>query len=157
MSKYERDKGIRIEREIINLHRELGIKAERVPLSGAAGYKDAGHDVDVYPLGNEDAPFVCEVKGRHSGAGFTLLERWLSDYDALFLRRDRQEPLVVLPWRAWVAVLTELKSRQSQIKERSVGVLLTSTLLKPKNGQDGATCEPREQRRGDDNVNPVKP
>jgi hypothetical protein len=32
MSKVSRDKGARAEREIIALHAELGIKAERVPL-----------------------------------------------------------------------------------------------------------------------------
>jgi hypothetical protein len=33
-----------------------------------------------------------------SGAGFATLERWLGDADALFLRRYRADPLVVLPW-----------------------------------------------------------
>ena len=37
-----RRKGDRIEREIVELHRELGIHAERVPLSGAVRYKGNG-------------------------------------------------------------------------------------------------------------------
>jgi hypothetical protein len=36
-----------------------------------------------------------------SGAGFTTLESWLGEYDALFLRRNNADPLVVLPWRVW--------------------------------------------------------
>jgi Holliday junction resolvase len=36
MSKMSRDKGARIEREIVAAHGALGIKAERVPLSGAS-------------------------------------------------------------------------------------------------------------------------
>jgi len=45
------------------------------------------------------------VKARGNGSGFTLLEKWLGDYDALFLRRNRAEPLVLLPWSTWVALL----------------------------------------------------
>jgi Holliday junction resolvase len=36
MSKLSRDKGARIEREIVAAHGALGIKAERVPLSGTS-------------------------------------------------------------------------------------------------------------------------
>ncbi len=100
MGKPSRDKGARAEREIVNFHRELGLRSERVPLSGAAGGAFTG-DVDVYVRGPDDAPLVCEIKARASGGGFALIERWLSDHDALFLRRDRAEPLVVLPWRVW--------------------------------------------------------
>ncbi len=71
-----RRKGDRAERLIVSLHRELGIKAERVPLSGAAGGSFSG-DVDVYAYGSDAAPLVTEVKARANGAGFTQLERWL--------------------------------------------------------------------------------
>ena len=40
----------------------------------------------------------CDVKARASGRGFATLERWLGDDDALFLRCDRVDPLIVLPW-----------------------------------------------------------
>jgi len=53
------------------------------------------------PSWPEAAPLVSEVKTRGNGEGFTMLERWLGDADILFLRRDRPEPLVVLPWRIW--------------------------------------------------------
>jgi hypothetical protein len=104
MSNYQRSKGLRIEREIINLHRDVNVRAERVPLSGATRYQGGGHDVDVYPPGG-DEKFRAEVKGRKSGEGFTLLERWLADYDALFLRRDRTLPLVVLTWDTYTRLL----------------------------------------------------
>jgi hypothetical protein len=48
---------------------------------------------------------VCEVKARKSGEGFAMLERWLGDADALFLRRDRAEPLVALPRRVWALLV----------------------------------------------------
>jgi hypothetical protein len=33
------------------------------------------------------------------------LELWLADADALFLRRDRAELLVVLPWQTWARLV----------------------------------------------------
>ncbi len=105
MSRASRDKGRRIEREIVARHAALGVKAERVPLSGAARYQGNGADVDVYAFGQDAAPLVGEVKARGNGAGFTTLERWLGDSDILFLRRDRADPLIVLPWSAWARLL----------------------------------------------------
>ena len=105
MGRMQRSKGARIEREIVELHRGLRLRAERVPLSGAARYRGNGADVDVYAFGPEDAPLVSEVKSRGNGEGFATLERWLGENDALFLRRDRAEPLVVLPWRTWARLL----------------------------------------------------
>jgi hypothetical protein len=79
-----------------------------VPLSGAVRYKGNGADVDIYVRGPEAAPWIAEVKARASGEGFTTLERWLSDYDALFLIRDRSKPIVVLPWERWQELLSLL-------------------------------------------------
>jgi Holliday junction resolvase len=98
-SKHRR-KGSRIEREIVRLHTSIGIHAERVPLSGAAGGNFSG-DVNIYAFGHDEAPLVGEVKARKTGAGFVTLEKWLGENDALILRRDRAEPMVVIPWRTW--------------------------------------------------------
>jgi len=95
-----------VERKIVDLHRAAGIRAGRVPLSGAMKFRNtASTDVDVYARGPDAAPFVCEVKARASGEGFVMLERWLGDADALFLVRDRQAPLVVLPWDRWLEII----------------------------------------------------
>src|SRR5215831_16438417 len=41
-----------------------------------------------------------------NGAGFiTQLERGLSEYDLLVLRRNHADPMIVLPWRTWAALL----------------------------------------------------
>lgn len=101
MSRASRDKGKRAENEIVKLHRAAGIKAERVPLSGASHYQGNGSDIDVYAFGPDAAPLVCEVKARANGEGFATIERWLNENDCLFLRRDRALPLVVLPWSTW--------------------------------------------------------
>ena len=37
--------------------------------------------------------------------GFVTLERWLGEHDMLFLRRDRAQPMVLLPWGTYVRLL----------------------------------------------------
>jgi Holliday junction resolvase len=105
MGRTSQRKGGRIEREIVALHKDIGVHAERYPLSGASRFRNSGHDVDVYANGRGEAPFVVEVKARKNGAGFATLENWLGEYDALFLKRNNAEPLVVLPWRVWRSLL----------------------------------------------------
>jgi len=61
--------------------------------------------VDVYAFGPDEAPIVGEVKSRKDGAGFATLERWLGEFDVLFLRRNHADPLVVLPWRIWARLV----------------------------------------------------
>jgi Holliday junction resolvase len=102
-----RRKGDQIERELVNRHKELGVHAERYPLSGASRFRGSGHDLDIYLFGREQAPIVAESKGRKTGAGFATLEKWLAEFDALFLRRNNADPLVLIPWRIWVRILKE--------------------------------------------------
>jgi hypothetical protein len=97
MAKRSRDKGQRIEREIVHLHVDAGIPASRVPLSGAHGGDYAG---DVHIL-----DFTAEVKARANGEGFKQLEAWLGDHDMLFLRRDRQRPLVCMTWQMYLELM----------------------------------------------------
>jgi Holliday junction resolvase len=104
-----RAKGDRIEREIVSRHTKIGIKAERYPLSGASRFRGASHDIDIYALGRDEGPFVAEVKSRRSGAGFVTLEKWLGEYDCLFLRRNSAEPMVLLPWRIWATLLARVQ------------------------------------------------
>jgi len=91
-------KGDRIERELVERHKAIGIDAERYPLSGATRFRNSGHDVDIYPFGREEAPLVAESKARKIG-----------EYDALFLRRNNADPLVLLPWRTWAALLGKVR------------------------------------------------
>ena len=97
-------KGKRVERELVELHRDLGIEAQRVPRSGAAGGAFAG-DVHLHLFGGDVEPLVGEVKARASGEGFKTLARWLDGADILFLRADRQPPMVCLPWATWAKVV----------------------------------------------------
>ncbi|MBY0329559.1 MAG: hypothetical protein K2X49_02665 [Acetobacteraceae bacterium] len=102
MGKPSRDKGLRRERAIVEIHLKCGIHAERVPLSGAVRYRGNGADVDLYVRGAE--PVKAEVKARAEGDGFKTLERWLGGNDALFLWRDRAAPMVVVPLHVWLEI-----------------------------------------------------
>jgi Holliday junction resolvase len=104
-----RRKGDRIEREIVHRHCAMGVHAERYPLSGASRFRGSGHDIDIYLFGADQAPLTAEVKSRKSGSGFTTLEAWLGEYDALFLRKDRTDPLVMIPWRVWAQLVERVR------------------------------------------------
>jgi Holliday junction resolvase len=104
-----RRKGNRIEHELVERHKAIGIHAERYPLSGASRFRGSGHDLDVYPFGQEEAPIVAESKARKNGAGFVQLETWLGEYDALFLRRNNADPMVLVTWRVWAALLSKVQ------------------------------------------------
>ena len=105
-----RAKGNRVERELVALHQAIGIHAERYPLSGASRFRGSGHDIDIYANGRDVAPLVAEVKARKDGGGFVTLEKWLGEFDALFLKRNHADPLVVLPWRVWAKLLQRGRS-----------------------------------------------
>jgi hypothetical protein len=105
-----RRKGVRIEREFVQRHEALGLHAERYPLSGSSRFRESGHDLDLYLFGRATTPIRCEVKGRKSGTGFAMLEKWLADFDALFLRRNNGDPLVCIPWKMWERIIQRLKS-----------------------------------------------
>ena len=98
MSRMSRDKGRRIELEIVHLHHGIDVPCRR---RQAAGIADGPDDPDLLVAGCLDA----EVKARASGSGFKTLERWLAKHDLLFLRRDRKQPLVVMPWEVYAAIL----------------------------------------------------
>ncbi len=105
MCKASRDKGQRRERQVVALHVDLGIRAEKVPLSGASRYRGNSGDLDVYPFSRDGPPLCGEVKARANGEGFKTIENWLAENDMLFLVRDRQESMVVVPWRVWERLL----------------------------------------------------
>ena len=46
------------EREVVELHKAIGVHAERYPLSGASRFRGSGHDVDIYAFGPDTAPLA---------------------------------------------------------------------------------------------------
>jgi Holliday junction resolvase len=99
-----RKKGNRIERYLVALHKAIGVPCWRVPLSGSV----AGFKGDLR-IGEGTTELRGEVKARAKGQGFRLLEKWLLGNDVLFIKRDRQAPLVVMEWTTYAGLLdTEL-------------------------------------------------
>ena len=85
MGKASRDKGLRRERAVAEVHAKCGIRAERVPLSGALRYRGNGADVDLYVRGPEpikaewkDPPELTIVSGSYV---FMMFKRSLMDPD----------------------------------------------------------------------------
>lgn len=109
MASASRNKGSRIERELVERHKLSGTHAVRVDAKRGQFGRDASHDIDIYLFGKNEPQFVCEVKARKNGEGFATLEKWLGENDALFLRKDRSDPMVVLPWSSWMQILDKLK------------------------------------------------
>lgn len=109
MAKMQRDKGQRRERELVHKHLDIGIKSERVSDSGASGYRGFKHDIDVYAFGEDEAPLIGEVKARKNGAGFKVIDNWLGENDFLALKQDRQDWVMVVPWRVWEYLMFRTK------------------------------------------------
>lgn len=95
MGRMSKRKGQRIELELVHLHQEHGIPCKRQPLSGALGGSFRGDLIVADGL-------RAEVKARGQGDSWKTLARWLGEDDLLFLRQDRQRPLVVMTWETYV-------------------------------------------------------
>jgi Holliday junction resolvase len=86
--KAPRQKGDRAERDLVKRLQAAGLPARRVPLSGSVkGYPG---DVSATVGGRE---VTLEVKSRKN---FATLHAWLDERDALVLKADRSEPLLVV-------------------------------------------------------------
>lgn len=102
VSSSSKRKGGGFELEIEKKHLALGVQASKQPLSGALGGKHAG-DVQI-------AGLICECKRRRKG--FSTLYKALEQgggSDALFVRDDYRETLVVLPWETWTQIVGWLR------------------------------------------------
>jgi Holliday junction resolvase len=108
--------------------KELGLEAERVPLSGSCGGSFSGDLI----VKSGDLTLRVEVKSRKGGAGFAQLEKWLGANDLLVLKRDRQAPMALIPWNVFVMLLTgtgsfinaspgPLNAVEADLKERANG------------------------------------
>ncbi len=99
MGRMQRNKGNRVEREIVNYLKENGIPAKRVPLSGAAeGFKG---DIII------DGSLKAEVKARKDG--FKQIYDWLEGNDYLFIKANRKPVLVVMTIEDFIKKMKEGK------------------------------------------------
>ena len=95
-----RDKGANFEREIVNWHKARNVDAERIPLSGAVKGNYSG-DLKIGP----EQALLAECK-RRARAWQDLYDALDQDgSDMLFIRKDRERTLVVLPLETYEAFL----------------------------------------------------
>jgi Holliday junction resolvase len=100
MGKMSRTKGAVFERELVNLAKEYGLVAQRVPLSGATSY--AKGDVEITPTFS-DKPWVFEAKRRKELPAWML--EALGDNAGLILRADRHESVAVIPLKTLLELM----------------------------------------------------
>jgi len=98
MGKRSRNKGYRGERYFVQQFRKAGLKAVRVPLSGATEF--AKGDLIVEGM-------TAEVKIRHNG--FKEIYKWLEEKDILCLKADRKDGLIVMPLETFLSILKGVK------------------------------------------------
>jgi Holliday junction resolvase len=105
-------KGSRFERALARMLQDVGLAAEKVPLSGAAGGSYLG-DLTIHVIGRD---LVVEAKAR--ARGFAQIYGWLEGRDILVVKADRCEPLVVLRLRlaAEIAMAAE-RGKSSEIQK----------------------------------------
>jgi hypothetical protein len=86
MGRFSRDKGNRVERNLVKTFQRYGIPAIKV----SRAYQP-GEDLVLWP---DDWKITVEVKCR--ARGWPQIQRWLGEGDLLVLAADRQEPMVVM-------------------------------------------------------------
>lgn len=89
MGKAQREKGNRNERLLVRIFQGCGIPAKRVPLSGSTEY--AKGDIEAEIAGQK-----WRLESKVRAKGFKSLYSWLQGNNALVVRADRQEALIVL-------------------------------------------------------------
>jgi Holliday junction resolvase len=107
-----RDKGNRFERHLVRFFQNHGFASERVPLSGAAGGRYRG-DLTVPILGRD-----LRIEAKHRADGFRELYAWLVGRDVLIVKADRREPLVVVPLRLAIEVVTAAERSKVDAEEQ---------------------------------------
>jgi len=98
--KASRDKGANFEREVVNWHKERNVEAERIPLSGAVKGNYSG-DLKIGP--QQALLAECKRRARAWQDLYDALDQ--DNSDMLFIRKDRERTLVVLPLETYEAFL----------------------------------------------------
>jgi hypothetical protein len=102
MSSKSKRRGYAVEVQIRDKHISAGIPCERVPLSGSMGGKYAG-DLAIPSVDSRE--FILECKARRNGSGFKVLEEWKKGKDILLIKRNNQDPMVVLDFDLYIKLM----------------------------------------------------
>jgi hypothetical protein len=97
-----RRKGNRFELAIVRLLQDAGLGAEKTSRTGYSG-----GDISVPCCGRD---LVVEAKSR--GDRFKQIYSWLKNRDALIVRADRQDALVIVPLKLAAKVLSAAESHK---------------------------------------------
>jgi hypothetical protein len=92
MAKMQRSKGARVERLMVQMHHDAGIPCEKVSRSGYTG--------EDLMIADE---FRGEVKARKEPMKTAI--GWLAGRDLLFVKPDREPPMVIMTWDTYVALM----------------------------------------------------
>lgn len=107
MGRMQRNKGARIERQLVHLHEDAGIACKRVPMSGAS---KTFARCDLLVLGGrEHGGLDVEVKARAKGAGFKRVMHKIEEAAAGFVTLDavaEGRRLVCMTWSVYVELVT---------------------------------------------------
>ena len=96
-AKSAKQKGARLETEVVKALTQVGILARRQPGSGI--YQDFPHDVEAMIRGRR---YIIECKARKDS--FRQLDRWMGAADLLFVRCDRASPRVYMAWETFLTI-----------------------------------------------------
>ena len=89
-AKGRRVKGDKFERLVVEILSDAGVPAQRVPLSGAAGGMFGGDVQAITRVGQ--VKLECKIRADKWVEEY----RWLVGNYALVIKRDREEPLVLM-------------------------------------------------------------
>jgi len=101
-----RNKGSSEERAVVNLHREMGLEAERTLEKGKRPDGSKTWDVDIIQSGR-----VLHGECKLRGNGFKQIYDWIEGVEFLTIRADRKERLYVVPEQIWIELLTLKEGR----------------------------------------------
>ena len=106
MASKSKQKGNRFEYLVRDLAIEYGLDAKKVPLSGAA--KDFKSDILINGF-----PYECKSRSK---APFSSLYKWIENVRGLFIKMDREEPLVVIRASHYLTLLKFIKGSDSEVE-----------------------------------------
>jgi hypothetical protein len=124
MSNPSKAKGSGFEREVVARLQELGLAAEKQPLSGMLGGKYCDDIKISVPVLNCDKTIECKRRAR----AFSTIYGFLGSAYGLVLRDDRTPPLVVLRLEDFAALA---KGQRATASDHQPGVETTETVVVP--------------------------
>ena len=110
--KASKRKGQAGERQLVAWFQDMGIRAERVPGSGAFDYHGEKHDVNAYPAGE-----CMTIECKRRKAPMKTLDAWQGGADVLAVRIDRGDWFFRVRENYWRKLMARLVQQDKRIRE----------------------------------------